>query len=274
MAKQLLSSFRFNEAINDALRWSIMPNSNTPRSKAARAATARKRQDALIASGYKIKGFMLSPETIAALAALAAAAGVSETAVITSLIISQKATIEDSMKTKRKFIDDREESLVSQDKIKSALVHAKEISSQGGVIEKWLKARLIEFYRSAKKVEFTEVDVGFDCSTYAHETEQIFDCSTLKTVEDLLDLPTGRTIPTYISGNGMAPETFRDVLIPDLEEVFFKEVIPFLDENTFAYGEQYSEQALLEDADAGSLLEKIRNYPIGWIFSISTALES
>lgn len=52
------------------------------------------------------------------------------------------------------------------------------------------------------------IDSGYDYSTHPQQSDRTsFDINAYQTVEDFLGEPNGETIPTFVSGSGLAAET-------------------------------------------------------------------
>lgn len=76
------------------------------------------------------------------------------------------------------------------------------------------------------------IDLGYDTSFYPVSTGHKIEINHSDSVSDLLNEPTGNSIPTFISGSGMACETFRDMLHDELHDIITTTVIdtfPILD---------------------------------------------
>lgn len=91
--------------------------------------------------------------------------------------------------------------------------------------------------------EIITVDSGYDVSTDSRPTGRHHMIADFETVENLLGTPNGRTVPTYVSGSGLAADT----LLTDYEE-FISEFL----------SEWICRQPEIEDLDADGLHE-LRN---------------
>lgn len=87
-----------------------------------------------------------------------------------------------------------------------------ELMSDGGELEqacyRWIQQVCREYSAANIKV----VDCGYDVSSFGRRTGEPIDASAYQTVEDFLEYPTGESVPTFMSGCGMAAQTYSDLL--------------------------------------------------------------
>lgn len=82
----------------------------------------------------------------------------------------------------------------------------------------WLVSIILNNNKYNERIE----DWGFDVSTYPEKTDEKYDLSKYKTVEEFLSNEfTGNTKATYISGHGIAAETLLEEGYNVINEIWF-----------------------------------------------------
>lgn len=87
-----------------------------------------------------------------------------------------------------------------------------ELMSEGGELENACYRWIQKACRENSGAEFEVIDSGYDVSSFGRKTGDAIDVSAFSTIEDFLDYPTGESVPTFMSGAGMAAQTYSDLL--------------------------------------------------------------
>ena len=100
--------------------------------------------------------------------------------------------------------------------IKSALM------ANGGELEieciRWIQ----DVCRNNNAANVEVIDTGYDASSFGRILDEPIDTTQFETIQDFLDYPTGRSVPTFESGSGMRYETWDDIFIENVRECLWK----------------------------------------------------
>lgn len=87
-----------------------------------------------------------------------------------------------------------------------------ELMSEGGELEQACYRWIQRACRENSAAEFEVIDSGYDVSSFGRKTGNAIDISVFSTIEEFLDYPTGESVPTFMSGSGMAAQTYSELL--------------------------------------------------------------
>ena len=102
-----------------------------------------------------------------------------------------------------------------------------EFMPEGGELEQACYRWIQRACRENSAAEFEVIDSGYDVSSFGRKTGDAIDTSIFSTIEDFLDYPTGESVPTFMSGSGMAAQTYSDLL----EDFIRDQIGDWLDRN-------------------------------------------
>ncbi len=85
-----------------------------------------------------------------------------------------------------------------------------EFINENGFMDRYTFRWLQNILRNEFKSTIEFVDSGYDLSSYGNRTREKYTLSDYETIGDFLNEPTGYTQATYISGSGLAAETWEE----------------------------------------------------------------